>query len=491
LAVSTDAGTTYPYDGGLDLSGWGQALEIGSTEPGSRQVALEVDWPGVAARVAAGLPLDLATGELSLHVPGETWEQRIVVLRGATWLPSYGTQDEAIALTVESPEYQDHGRLCEPNGVVSAVTLPAGTKPGDKVDGRVYPLVIGRPDWVPATVYDSVGNNVVVAAGIVDSTEVAVVHDDPASTGTTSDPSTIAQSRDNLGHVVSTAGYNPLIITSDTMEVVTRWMDGYSTGGGVISDHGSGYITGLGDVARWAMRRSTIPIDEGRWRAVEDRLNRWLVDYWTNDLELTPWAFVRDDLLPLVPVSILHGPRGLYPVWWPYDATGSHDRVAEVDVHVSGLERVGLVEHERRERPINELTMEYYPWQGDLWRYRLTYTGRDVDAVEAADTFLVQSSPLRAAYSRHHGERRAALVQSRAIYQRASAEMTLGWMQYARSRTPRVITYDDTRGRWAWLRPGAVVSLVDADLGIDRIAWVRRRAWSVDAVRLTFMVWDH
>lgn len=494
--IDTDGGTTLHIPGGahLEVDQKADVLQLDGTE---QAVSVENLLPpeDVSALVEAGHEIDDTPAEIALWYPGRTWENRIVALRGSTWLPSYGAQDEPLALTVESPEYQERGRLIEPSGVVSSVTWSSTTKPGDRVDGRVYPLVIGRPDWVPAIVYDTVNNKMVIAQGLVAATQVAIVVDDGNGTSTTSDAGTVTQVRDSLGQWAATTVYTGFVAPGvfDDAEYVSRWMSGYANDGGLNSDRGSGALTGLGDVARWAMRKSTIPTDEGRWRALEDRLNRFLIDFWTNDVELTPWQFVRDDLLPLAPVSILHGPRGLYPVWWPYDAEGGASLVAAVvDVQTSGLQRAGLVEHERRDRPVNEVTLEYYPWQGDLWRYRLTYTGSEILQDATSDTQLVQTSPLRAAVARHRGERRAApLMQSRCVYQRATAEMVLGWRQYAVSRTPRVVTYDDEAGRFAWLETGTVVQLVDDELGIDRLAWVSRRAWSVDAVRLSFMLWDH
>lgn len=498
VEITTDDGDTLKIPGGLDIAPE-QAVDVARLDGTEASISASGLYPpmDLSELVEDGHELDAQPAEVALWYEGRTWEERIVVLRGLTWLPHYGTREEPIALTIESPEYEDGGRLCEPNGVVSTVTL-SGSKPGDKVDGRVYPLVIGRPDWVPAIIYDITQDKAVLAQGRTDASTVVVGR---VEDGTTTNVSEYAGSteevRDDLGRWVTVADYSAALGLGlgygDTMEVVSRWNSPSTVGGGILHEHGTGYVTGLGDVVRWAMRRSTIPIDEGRWHAVGDRLNRFLVDYWTNDPTQTPWDFVRDVLLPLVPVSILHGPRGLWPVWWPYDATGgAQDRCAEVDVQATGLERVGLVEYERDERPVNELTLEYYPWQGDLWRYRLTYSGAPRTDAETADTLWASTAPLRAAYVRHGEQRRAAKpIQSRAVYQRATAEQVLGWMQYARCRSPRVVTYEDVRGRWAWLSPGSVVSLVDDDLGIDRLAWVRRRAWSVGSVRLQFMLWDH
>ncbi len=78
-------------------------------------------------------------------------------------------------------------------------------------------------------------------------------------------------------------------------------------------------MDGAGDVLLWMLRRSTVPVDRRRFAALRERLNQYIVGGYVN-AEARPWDWVVDHLLPILPLSIVGGPAGSYPILWPIRA---------------------------------------------------------------------------------------------------------------------------------------------------------------------------
>lgn len=103
-------------------------------------------------------------------------------------------------------------------------------------------------------------------------------------------------------------------------------------------------MRGAGDVLRWALGQSSLRVDRDRLAAALPALNGFLIDC-VIDERVTPWEWLSANLLPLLPVSLVSGPRGLYPVVWRHaakasDATFRLDLAADPSIERDGGVRV-------------------------------------------------------------------------------------------------------------------------------------------------------
>jgi hypothetical protein len=94
------------------------------------------------------------------------------------------------------------------------------------------------------------------------------------------------------------------------------WVDGNQMAAAWVGAGGQVYrdtsLERVGDVLRWALQRSSIPVD---WRRTEPvcRSFDWPVGgYW--DERTAPWDWVRNNLLSILPVTVVYGPQGAYLV---------------------------------------------------------------------------------------------------------------------------------------------------------------------------------
>jgi len=124
-----------------------------------------------------------------------------------------------------------------------------------------------------------------------------------------------------------------------------RWYDSTGALGYGIIDEGKPVKT-ADQVLKWWLRRSTVRWDAGQIAVSEPILAAYAIDcYVMADPEerITPYFWIQDHLLPILPVSASIGPRGLQLPAWDYfsDSTGTPFHIQEG----VNAERRGAVEY--------------------------------------------------------------------------------------------------------------------------------------------------
>jgi hypothetical protein len=241
---------------------------------------------------------------------------------------------------------------------------------------------------------------------------------------------------------------------------------------------------GLGEILLDLLTFSSVPVDRAAFQSVRPLLDRYRLDFFVDDPTASPLDFIRQHISPLFPVSLVLGPRGLYPVMWLPD--DQPDVLALVEG--VGLSRVGLVEYEGD--VWNEISLSYAPnYKGEL-RRKVTASGFDppellVDADVALSEHVTLSSAYTKASQTRYG-RRAKAIETIVVYDRATASAIVSWMARAYCQPwrsirytvePDVITRRATTRGGPGLMLGDYVSLTDSELSIARRAIVRGETW--------------
>jgi hypothetical protein len=329
-AVDVDGATErYRYQGGLPLLDIEERVEVlgsGSAASLSTDLMLPVDVPRMMER---GYSLRGAPVEVAYIDDGDEWEQRRVILRGSVEEASTGRAGEAVGIKITSDPGEDAASYppatwtCEEGrdfGIVMSWDSVAY--------GRGYPWVFGRPgvyrkngidvnvSGSPAYVVASAGatNYVLISAPPCDLRSGGVRLQD-STTGIEENvpPANIGTYYDENGTAVS------LALLADAGPIFTgppAWTAGDLLYTQWTAAAGQTYRgTGLqfaGDVLRVVLQKSSLPID---WRRTEPvcRSLAWEVGgYW--DQATSPWEWVKSNLLPILPVSVVYGPQGIYLV---------------------------------------------------------------------------------------------------------------------------------------------------------------------------------
>jgi len=438
----------------------------------------ELDVP---ARISEGHNLATATGRLRLWPRGTTTV--LDVIEGDMMDPTWDLPETPIVVTLEEDPVQDRSLWPASNAKVDADSW-ANHDPA--IEGEFYPWVFGGPGtttttdtWTPGLIVDTASAPMKIliaghACPLASNVDVVNV------TQGTQAVRAVQHMQDGHGRMI--AYVEPALgwlAAGD--EVWINWYSGGARAWGHVSPFdGSEPLRGAGDLLIWWLRQSTVRFDAGRLAAVRARLNEYKIDtYVVADpgSRISPYHWVQDNLLPILPVSPRIGPRGLYFVVWDLKSTAEDARV-----HLKeGLncERAGPVTTTSRNEVATEVTVSYHhdPREGEPTA-RLVLTGDDVTLDQDADA------------RRSFQARRAWLQQRTNIcYELAAPHVqdasTAGLIAATEIRRRGLqwdlLSYDVDQEIAGQLDPGDVVALTDVGRSINnRPCLVVSRPWLSD-----------
>lgn len=218
------------------------------------------------------------------------------------------------------------------------------------------------------------------------------------------------------------------------------WMGG----GGLGRLRGPGLLTPAGEVLEHLLSRTTLRVDIGRVRAAAPLLAGIEIAA-SIEAGTSPYDWIRAHLLPILPITLVAGPLGIYPVVWRWWATPDEATV-DIDIDRDGCSRTSPVQLSGD--PASSVVLSFARDLG-LDQFTATATSSGVYA---------RASELR------HGPRVFPL-ESEVIYSPASAQRVVAGIQAARWTRRRTVSYQGPRDVIAPLSPGDLVTLTD-----DRIA---------------------
>lgn len=460
----TDAdGESLHFEGGLPALDVSEGLNLLSTTADPLSIPFEVFFPvDVAELVQRGHDLAAATAEVALHVPGNAWEDRRVVLVGSVVQPVYGGSEEPVSFSVEQNLYDDRALI--PTASQRVTTTTWSGRPTAS-EGLYYPIVFGTPgayttaagasnstSGSPAIVVEMTGSNVdklLIAGHRVSATTVRIWDGDG-----TGESFSVDHEEDGLGQVVAVVDITGAASVDRTTE---DWWVAWNNGGAMLNDTLDGVREGAGEIIEWMLRQSTNAVDRGRWQAKQEAFNRLaprLAPY--IDEPVSPWEWVADNVLPLLPLSIVAGPDGLYPVLWRFDATAA-DAVEHIKAG-PGVVRVGRVIYTRRPREVtNEIRLDYAKKARDgAIRRSITIRAEPSDAAEEVSSYYAEVSQARYGVG-------AKAIDSDIVYDDTTAGLIVRWMLRAEGFSLREVVYE-VGPEFGWLPRGEVVTLEDDEL---------------------------
>lgn len=476
------------FKGGLDVS-YGRVFDLFDLSPSGGVSIRGLQFPDdvdLALLYERGYRLERSRAEISVWIPGRTWEKRRVMMIGRVSLPDYGGIGEDLSFTIQPESSEDNTVFPAPRLYVNRRRW---TGAADPFLSKHYVTVFGQPGFVGiengsfvsaaptgSPAYYVASNTLTIAGHHVRAPTVAVYN---ATKGTKKLALATNNTTDALGREVATVDISSWVGTNDPQDdYYVAWL----TGGGLPGPEGPA-MRGAGDIMEYMMSQSTMQVDYGRFQAIKSELNAYKIDCCINE-PVGPWSWCVKHLLPLMPVSIVAGPDGHYPVLWRPDAAAA-DAVADL-VAGEGLTRNGLVQIDRG-KIANELSISYSPLAtSNDYRYTRTVTGGPIEAGDT-DTWTAQHvKASRLAY----GELRAKPIKTKIVYDQATADRILMWKSRAMAFATRSVKYDNPSGEWAWLEPGAVVTITDDELHwASKVAIVRGIEWrgTLPSVTLTII----
>lgn len=504
------------FRAGLEPVEYEDAISIGSELTPDRSVSVSVlfgddDGAGWADLVAADHDLGDGVAELALYRLGDDWKDRRVLVAGRVTSPSYGSQREPVAFTINAEPGEDRGAVLVDSEIVTSDTWPITTTNFESADSAIdqmYPRVYGSPgviystdsfDTLPAvpalivsidhanltgksTNYDSVNDVLVFAAsvllfrgeGAVDTVTLYNQSEDDDSglpkkvTGWV--PSTRLDKLDQqVTHVQVThnATSGAGLQIDESHEIY--WSCETIGRGGVYNEDRSGSMRNAAEIMLDLLGMSTLQYDAPRIKALARRLGGFDLDFFVNE-QRSPYDVIQDDILPILPVSPVVGERGLYFVYWDFRAQAS-DAVDEINVQQRGGYRQSLVEVSDVAEVFNEITINY-ALRADSGEYARTLTVAPENRRNEGSIYVHPVARASATRYTPQGQRLAARVgetiASDVVYDPGTARAVLDWKLRAAAMVRETCEFVLPQ-RYAGLNPGDVVVVSDSD-----ILWAER-----------------
>jgi hypothetical protein len=523
LDIVTADGSSLQYDAGLDTVEVSEAVSTLGDSVGQLSIPIEfLPPPGqsIAERIAAGDDFSSARGELARWVEGTTYEERRVVLSGRLSDPEYGADDEPVSTSLEEVLYEDTAVIPAATLATSSTTWPHADSLSDAWIGATYPIIIGRPGtvdtdigpqgWIPgapALWVDhradfhtarigyhpaiSSGLILVVAGHHVGATRVHLNTDQD----TTGIRAFVYNGFDQLGQPIAfvpwyaeitstgtdpyeydiAGSYTDENVDSDGITayglgsvdiddsyqaaeqpaVYVGWYDPLTGAGGV---EAGGMVREAGEVLEYLLGLSSLAVDRGRLAAAKPMLSRYLLDGCIS-ARVSPWDVIRDEILPLLPVSLVSGPAGLYPVVWRYDARpedATHILDADAD---PAVERSGRIVYDSSDRA-NRVEVAYaYSYRRSVYAgsIRLGAVG-DEDATP---------HPLCTWSRARTGRVLDRRLESAWIYDTSTAYAVAEWQAYAYCLPTRTVEFRLPEAQFVHIERGDVVAVTDSTVYLD------------------------
>lgn len=425
----------------FSLDGVGQLTQARVDIATTRDLAAaQGDWLHVTA----------ATVEIALLWPGESWEDRLVVLAGGTIQGiEWGVVGEATTISVETTPPSSSASVGDDTRDVG-VDFPAPLLDNGGVDemsdlaGVRYQRVYGAAESVPAyKIGDIGGNNRIILAGHdfarTGATYQITAYEDGVSVGAF----TVAN---------TTVGGQPYAYIESAAQFLAA--DGAITydatyGGIAAADDATAAALNADGVLRRLLVDSGLGVDWARMAPALVLLRGWRIGLYL-DQEATAIEVIRGRLLPYLPLVEVSGGDGL---WYAYadPLVGAIEAELIVGQHLLG--RVGRMTLSDMEAIRNSFTIKY-GYDSFTGEYTASASlGADTD------TLCYLSQQL-------YGVREDDVLECDVTWDAATALRILRARASRLALPRRIVTYEAAPDLY-WLATGAVVALTDAAYGIS------------------------
>jgi|TARA_R110000824_G_scaffold106327_1_gene251174 hypothetical protein len=496
--MSKDDGSIISYMGGLDDPGYQESLDRFSHSIDQQVISLQLDLGvDVAQLVQKGHIFGGNGAELSCVLVQDgtiqqTYEGRMILLTGNVSEPQYGFPDQPvgyITCSIEGALSEEAGALLSASASISVTTFPDVATDGKEVhEGKPYPIVFGSPgkyktssglnkttSGSPAYIVDintSTGKatKLLIAGHHVNASTVIVF--DSRSYASFS----VTNTTDGLNQPVALV----TISGTDIDRTEREFWIGWNNGSGIKNPWSTNDdLTGLGDIMRWAMSYSSLPVDYGSFAASADYLNQFKLDGYISDPSTSVWEWVSS-IASTFPVTIRRGSSGLYPI--------IHDVRASPDIGLKVFEspefqQLSHVQVEGKLEDIfNSIRLGY--------ALRAKESSPKIYAVigtkATGDPSSFSTTTTRQSISKYGIRYRS--FNNPYVYDRSTAQKIVRYMADVEALPSRTIDYR-AAPRYASISLGDIVTLTDSSLYFtDQACIVTRKAWDTDSWIFTLLI---
>jgi hypothetical protein len=475
LDITDNAGRVHRYFRGLVVSGTNAVSAIALDASVSCLVDDGTDWALIEAK---GVHLELRSGIVRRWYEGQVLEQARIVLRGFTEGVRYETSFEPCSFAVRRSARRQTLILPRPGAHVDETTWPpsGAYSLDERIEGEPYPLIIGfpgirstaaaRPGAAALLVQEAspgVNDLLLLAGHRIAATQVRIFD---YTDGEISNNAlvTVTHQKDALGRTCAICDLNGSGLTRAKGR---SYYQGHGATGGGLPDPRTGEVLrGAVSVARHLLEAySDMTVDGAQMDAAAEQFDHIKIDASIPPGNIIDW--ITGDLLPLLPASLVEGPRGIYLQVWRWDVTHV-ERTAEISAdlghvrRVSGISRIGNIRNEFSIHYRHDAASGQYRARAGLSAESGRLVQGEWEDVGSPDE-RVYASYLCAQSQARFTRQPAEDFSTSIVWDAPTAAAVLAW-QADRDAFPRRVVQYEADSEWEWLPLGAVVRLTDSEV---------------------------
>jgi hypothetical protein len=477
------------YEGGLAAPLIEQTFDFTAEFVAGITVPIEIAFSeDVAKLYAQGHRFSKATADLSLWLPGTAFEDRFRLMSGGeVQNPQFGAFGEPVSFSLAQRPFDDTNQFPPANARVGTNTW---VDRASKASGLYYPFVFGTPgvfvdsDYEPESDIGSpalmvdinIPMKLLIAGHRVEATTVTILNETDGSSGVVS----VVHERDFLGRECATVSLGGSGVGQDSD--ATYWTIWNGDGGGFLDFKDETVLEHAGEILRLFLDATSLSLDRGRLTVAQEYLDAYRLAFYIDEA-VSPWEWILQHLLPILPISFIAGDQGLYPLVWNLDAV-PEDAIASLVAGID-LHRTELVTEET-DNIINEIRLSFVDTNGEF-RRNVTINGDRFDTNDP-NADIAPNHYSRVSQNRY--DVRSESVDSSVIYDTPTAWAIAQTLIRAKAM-PRLVLEYDSDVMHGWIRPGAVIKLTDDELFFENeLVYVSARVWNGTFLHFQFFLID-
>jgi hypothetical protein len=494
----------YQFQGQLDQLDYVEESDLFELSVEANSVSVAVVFPhNMVQEFRGGRILDGARAELSYIMvrngqPLQTWEERILLFEGEISQPIIGDPEEPegfAAFSVEQQPYDMSGYLLDQDNLINISKFPQ--LPNDIGPGKPYPLVFGNPSnsirsdgtnvpnlhSTPAYPIDHTGGEggshdyLMIAGHKVEASKV-MIRDGDYRVATVD----VEEAKDTNGVLYSYVDiHGSSVYTADASghsnkSYFTKWYNPTGAGsyaGAHLNPFGEGLLEGGGDLIMFALSKTGMDVDWEAWGSVAQLLNDYRFAGYVNEPRITAWDWLNQNILPLMPVSVVSGPYGLRPIIYLQYFQGERIAFTTHILEGSDFQRISALEAAVGLDEIFNAIELRYAKDGTSGNYMSYYSiGADLEYIPETLDFDGYATLSQQRY----GLRRN-VIETDYVYDTGTAGRIARYLLRANCLVKRRLTYR-AASKYGYLMIGDVIGLTSSTLYLtEQIATVVSKKW--------------
>ena len=260
-------------------------------------------------------------------------------------------------------------------------------------------------------------------------------------------------------------------VDDESARFFVSWYDG----GGYISPSQKTALTGGGDICLFCLSQGDQNVDFAAWESLRPYLNQYEFSGYINNTEITPLEFLENDIIPFLPISVIHGTEGIKPVLDILSSgvrpTPILDIIADEEfTSIGGIKRLG-----DPSSLVNDYTLHYaFDVKHGEHRNRITLTGDN----RAFDNDVMMNSKAQSSFNQY-GSRKQ--IEESSFITDFTTAARVAFDKIREKALP--IEHIDyvCAPRFGFLQVGDIVTMTDTDLSLDnQIAQIVTKSWETN-----------